>query len=151
MSPRIVTASAQVRARKRALTAWRLPSSQDQRVRTHLGAGRERRRTARPAAERQDRRLELAPPLRQLVDLGRRGWRQLAAADDPGLLQLAQSLAENVRADVGDAGAEVGEALRPEEELPDDEQRPSLSQQVGGVGDAATVELRPRARHGGRV
>ena len=45
--------------------------------------------------------------------------------DDTGLLQLAQSLREDVGAGVGKPRTQVGEALRPEQQLTDDEQRPA--------------------------
>jgi hypothetical protein len=75
---------------------------------------------AGPATEREDRGFEFASPLRQLVDLGRGRRGETAAAQDPGALQLTQALAQHVGAEVRDAGAEVGEPLRTQKQLPDD-------------------------------
>jgi hypothetical protein len=57
------------------------------------------------------------------------------------LLELAQPLGEHVGAELLQPGAEVGEALRPEHELADDEQRPALAHYIERAGDAARVAI----------
>ena len=117
--------------------------------REHRGVGAERRvrgrdrRLAAPAAEPEHDRLELAAPVGQLVHLrGGRG-RELVAPDDAALLKLAQALREHVGADVRQAGAQVGEALRAEQQLAHDEQRPALADEVERAGDSAAVAVGP--------
>jgi hypothetical protein len=43
---------------------------------------------------------------------------------------------------VGQAGPQVGEALGPEQQLADDEQRPALADDIEGAGDATAVSVR---------
>ena len=91
-----------------------------------------RRRSVRaaPAAESDQHRLELHAGLAQLVDLGRgRRWK-LAPDDDPGPLESAEALREDVGAELRQPGADVGEALRAEQQLADDHQGPALADDV---------------------
>ena len=61
--------------------------------------------------------------------------------EDTGLLKLAQPLREDVGAGVGETRAQVGEALRAEQQLPHDEQGPALADQVEGVGETARLPV----------
>jgi hypothetical protein len=96
-----------------------------------------------PGAERVEHRRDLVAALGELVDLrgGRRG--ELALADDAVLLEVAQAHGEDVRARVGEARAEVGEALGPEHQLAHRHQRPALSEDVERAGDPARVAVGP--------
>ena len=106
-----------------------------------------KRRLAAPAAELEDDRLEREAALGQLVDARARRRRELAPAHEPGLLELAQALGEHVGAEARQAGAQVGEALRAEQQLADDQQRPALADDVEGARDAAAVAVGPFGRH----
>jgi hypothetical protein len=103
--------------------------------------GRERRDAA-PAAEREHDRLELPATRGERVDLGARGGRELVVLEDPGRLEVAQALREDVGAEVGQAGAQVGEALGAEQQLAHDEERPALADDVEGAGDATAIPVR---------
>ena len=115
------------------------------RVDAELAPLRRERRLASPPAEGEHDRLELPAPVGQLVHAraGRRG--ELGALHDARLLELAQPLGQHVRADVGQAGAQVGEALGPEQQLANHEQRPSLPDEVERAGDPAGVSVRTHA------
>ena len=75
------------------------------------------------------------------------GGRQRAAAHDAGLLELAQPLRQDVRAQVRHAGAQIGEPLRPEQQLAHDEQRPPLPDHVEGACDPARIAVGSLAGH----
>src|SRR6266545_3993794 len=96
--------------------------------------GRRIDRAKTPERERADDRLELAAVGGQLVDLRRR-----RRVQTPFRLQLLEPRREDVRADAGQAGSEVGVALRALEQLPDDEERPALPNLAEGVGDGAVL------------
>ena len=59
----------------------------------------------------------------------------------PDCLEVAQALGEDVRADVWESGAQVGEALGPQQQLADDEQRPALADDVERACDPAAVAV----------
>ena len=86
-------------------------------------------------------------PFGELVDVRRRRRWESAAAHDAGLFELAQPLGEHVRAALGQAGVKVGEPLGAEQQVPDDEQRPPLADQVEGVGGGASVAIGPHRGH----
>ena len=117
--------------------------------RDHEGVGAERgvarreRRLAAPAAELEDDRLEREAAVGELVDARARRRRELATAEEPGLLELAQALGEHVGAQVRQARAQVGEALRAEQQLAHDQQRPALADDIEGARDAAAVAVGP--------
>ena len=104
---------------------------------------------AAEAPERQHDGLELAPALGELVDPRARGRRERAPTHDARLLELAQALGEDVGADVGEAGAQVGEALGAEQQLADDEQGPPLTGDVEGSRDPAAVAVGALGRRHG--
>lgn len=95
--------------------------------------------------------LELMAPPGQLVHLGAGGRRQPAAAEDLGLLELAQALGEDVRAHVWQAGPQIGEALRAEQQLAHDEQRPALADDVERARHPAAVSERRRHYQAGQA
>ena len=98
-----------------------------------------------PAPEREEHRLEPGAGLGQLVDHGPDRRPQPALAHDPGPLQLAQPLRQHVLAHRAEPAVQVREPLRAVEQLPDDEQRPSLAHRVEGPGDPAAVAVGPSA------
>ena len=87
--------------------------------------------------------MELAAPIRELVERSARA----PALHDAAFLELAESLGEHVRARA-ERDAEIAEALRSQEELADDEQRPALPDDVEGPGDTAGISVAAQARHG---
>ena len=94
-----------------------------------------------PAGELEDRALEAAAELGQLVDdAGGRGF-ELAAADDPFRLEVAQPLGQHVGRGSADGAVEFGEAQRPEQQLAHDQQRPALPDPVEGAGEAARLAV----------
>src|SRR5206468_4094496 len=95
-----------------------------------------------PASELEDHRLEGLPALGQLVDPGSGRRRELAAAEQIRLLELAQALGEDIGAHVRQAGPEVAETLGAEQELAHHEQRPALADEVESPGYAAGVAVR---------
>jgi hypothetical protein len=92
-----------------------------------------------PAAELDQRALQSSPEVGELIggDRGRR--RQLAAANDARLLQLPQSLGEDVGGRAADVAGQLGEAQRPEQQLADDQQRPALADPVESSGETARL------------
>ena len=62
----------------------------------------------------------------------------------PGDYYVAKLRGRDV-AGVGQAGTKVGEALRSENQLADDEQRPPLADQIEGARDAAGISVGPHA------
>ena len=96
-----------------------------------------------PVAEGAEGRLELAAPLGELINLGRRrGRERTPAADDAVSLELAKALGEHVRARGRQARADVGEALGPVAQLAQDQDRPALTHQLERVGEPAEVVVR---------
>jgi hypothetical protein len=112
-------------------------------VEAHRGVGPGQREARAPGTQRVEHRRELVAAVGELVDLrgGRRG--ELALADDAVLLEVAQAHGQDVRARVGEAHAEVGEALGPEHQLAHGHQRPALSEDVERAGDPARVAVGP--------
>src|SRR6266511_4025689 len=86
--------------------------------------GRRIDRAKTPERERADDRLQLAAVGGQLVDLRRRRRIQTTFRHQPTSLQLLEPRREDVRADAGQAGSEIVEALRPLEQLPDNQEQP---------------------------
>jgi hypothetical protein len=66
---------------------------------------------------------------------------------DSGLLELSQALSKYVRAEVRQSSPQVGEALRSEHELADDEQRPTLADQVQCPRYPARIPVAALYRH----
>ena len=62
-------------------------------------------------------------------------------ATTSAVLELAQALGEDVGAQDSEAGAQVGEALRAEQQLAHDEQGPALADEVERAGDPAAVAV----------
>jgi hypothetical protein len=63
------------------------------------------------------------------------------------LLKIALALREDVGPEVGQACAQVGEPLGPEQQLAHDEQRPSLPNHVQCAGDPARIAVCALAGH----
>lgn len=94
---------------------------------------------AAPADQRMDGLLETAAELGQFVnDARRRGW-QLPPVDDPVRLESPEPVGEQVGGYPGQVVPQVGEPLRSEEELPDDEERPATSNVIECPGQGAVL------------
>jgi hypothetical protein len=102
-----------------------------------------------PVSERDHDRLEVLTVLGQLVDPRAGGGRELAAPHDARLFELPESVRDDARLGVGESCAQVGEALRPEQQLADHQERPALADDVEGArhraGFADTVQPDPDA------
>src|SRR5262249_21641193 len=72
---------------------------------------------------------------------------QEAAPDDSTAFELLEPLGEHVRRDPREARAQVGEALRPEDEVADDEQRPAFPDEIERAGDPAVLSVAPDRFH----
>ena len=88
-------------------------------------------------------RLQRPAALGQLVDQPRRGRRQLPALHQPRRVEVAQPLREEVRPHAGQPVAEIGVALRTEQQLADDQQRPALPEQVQRTGHRTELAVGP--------
>src|SRR5687768_13719556 len=115
------------------------PEGQHQRVDAERMALHQLRRARAPTAEGHDHALEIRAPFGELVHPRGGGRREFAAADDPRFLQLLEALGEDVRADARQTGAEVGETLRTEDQLANDQEGPPLADEVEGVGRRASI------------
>ena len=100
-----------------------------------------------PAPERVEDVLELGAPLGQLIHARGGGRRQRAPAQDARGLQLAEALGQHVGAGVGKAGAQIGEALGAEHQLPDDHQGPALADPVQRSGDPTRIAVSSGGSH----
>ena len=88
------------------------------------------------------------PSSRQRVDGAGDRRRQLLAVDEPGVLQLAQPVGQQVGGDAGQLGAQVTVAAGAADELAQDQQRPSLAEDVQAEGDGAVLLVTPLGWHG---
>src|SRR5205807_10497831 len=113
--------------------------------------GRRAERAGAPECEFPHDRLQLEAVVRQLVDPGGGRWRQRLLRGDAGGLEVAEPGCEDVRSDSGQALGEVGVALRPPQQLADDEQGPAVADDVEGVSHGAVlvVVLRHVLDHSG--
>ena len=100
-----------------------------------------------PAPERKDDLLEITAPVGERVDVRRRRRRELVALDDARALEFAQAIGDDVGARVREASLEIGETLRPEQQLADHEQRPALADEIESVGDRAAIAVCTLGRH----
>ena len=112
-------------------------------VEAHRGVGPGEREARAPEAERVEHRRDLVAAVGELVDLRGGGRRELALADDARAPRGRAGAGEDVRARVGEPGAEVGEALGPEQQLAHRHQRPALAEDVERAGDPARVAVGP--------
>ena len=63
------------------------------------------------------------------------------------LLELVQAMREDVLADAGQTGPQVGEPLRAEQQLTHDQQRPPLTDEVEGTRHPARIVVVPPDGH----
>ena len=66
---------------------------------------------------------------------------QPASSYDAGSVELVEPLGEDVLAHLAKPASEVGEALRPEQQLAHDEQRPALADDVERARDPAGITV----------
>src|SRR5919112_5200025 len=140
----------QLVARSEALCGARVEhrsEGEDERIDPQCGVARPRRGAGSPAPQLGNDRLELLAPVSELIDPGSRRRGKHPAPHDPGSLELAQALGEDVGAHIRQAGAQVGEALGAKQELAHYQQRPALAYQVEGVGGGASVAVRAHGSH----
>jgi hypothetical protein len=102
--------------------------------RNHQGVDGERacgsmRRAPSPSAESEQDRVQLATPIRELVESSSRA----PVLHDAARLQLAEPLREHVRA-CSERDPEIAESLWSEQELANDEQRPAFPDDVEPSG-----------------
>jgi hypothetical protein len=92
----------------------------------------------------QQRRLQLPSPPGQFVRPRARGRLERAAPEHARLLELAEALREHALAGPRQSPPQVGEALRAEQQLAHDEQRPPLADQIERTGETAGIVVHPR-------
>ena len=104
-----------------------------------------------PPAQHVDHALELPTRARERVH-GSAAVRSRAALDDARLLEAAQPLHEERARDPGKPAIELVEAMDAGQELPNDEGRPAISQDLQSPRDRTvlTVEKHPRTSPGPR-
>lgn len=96
-----------------------------------------------PGGERLEHGLEVATPRGERVDRSRGGRRQLASLHHAVRGEIAQPLREDGGCDAGQAGGEVGEALRAEPEIAHDQHRPAIADDVERPRDRARLAVGP--------
>ena len=112
-----------------------------------LGPGR-LGRPRPPGAEPGDDRLQPHAPVGQLVHPGAGRWIQLPPPYGSRSLELAKSLCQDVGAGGWQALAQVGEALRAQQQLANDQQRPTLADEVESVGETTRLAIGALGCHG---
>src|SRR5919112_1953715 len=150
LSSEDVLPEVQLVARSEALCGARVEhrsEGEDERIDPQCGVARPRRGAGSPAPQLGNDRLELLAPVSELVDPGSRRRGKLPAPHDPGPLELAPALGEDVWARARQAGAQIGEALGAEQQLANHQERPALAYQVEGVGGGASVAVRAHGSH----
>ncbi len=101
-----------------------------------------------PLAEGHQHRIEVEPLLGEPVAVAGADLILVGlAAEDPGVHQPAESLAEQRARDV-ERSLEVVESLDPGEGLAEDHQRPPVAEQAGRPGDRASLLCELRGAHG---
>ena len=104
--------------------------------------GRVGQQRAAPTTERLDRRAQLASALGQPEQRRRDGGRGLLALDDSRLLELTQSIGEQVRRDPRQAAAQIGVAAGvAQQQLAHDQQRPAVADDVERLGETAELPV----------
>src|SRR5947208_10505115 len=103
-----------------------------------------------PAGERSDDRLEAKPGSGQRIYLGSGRGRQHLTFDESLVLEASKARREHVCRNSRQAVEQVAIALRPGEQLPDDEQRPPLADGVQGARNRAELAIAATG-HGHRV
>src|SRR5262249_26291193 len=95
-----------------------------------------------PPAELHDRRLERRARLRERIELPRSGRRGLPLFHEARFRHFLEPFGEQIRGDPLERVEQIPVAPRPENELPHDEERPSLPHHVQGAGEAAVLLVR---------
>jgi len=100
-----------------------------------------------PPTEILQQRSQRQAPFGEVEQRGRDRRRGFLAAHDSRLFHLAQTIGEQVCGDAGQALQQVGVPGRSRRhELADDQQDPTISDDVEGFGDCAVLLVRPHAR-----
>ena len=94
-----------------------------------------------PAGERSDDRLEAKPGSGQRIHLGGRRQRQHLTFHEPLVLEASQARRQHVGRNPGQPVEQVAVALRPGQQLPDDQQRPPLADGVQGACNRAELAI----------
>src|SRR6266508_2977412 len=100
-------------------------------------------RLGAPATKQQHDVFELGAIGGQLVNHTGRRPRQHAAAHDANLLELLQPGGQNIGRNAWQTLAQLGEALGPEDQVANDQQRPALAHELEGAGEAAELVIAP--------
>src|SRR6187402_1495409 len=101
-------------------------------------------RACSPATQRQQDRMQLAPPIGKLVQRAT----GVAPLDDTRAFELAQPLRQHIRTRA-ECGSQIGESFRSVQELADDEQRPALPNHVESPRDTTGVAVAAQTCHWG--
>ena len=96
---------------------------------------------AAPPSECQEHRLEVPAARGQLIDQAGSRWQRTASGEHARVLEVAQALGEDVLARSRQSPVQVGEPLRPEQQLTHDQERPPFADDVQGAGDATQVSI----------
>ncbi len=92
-----------------------------------------------PRAERLQDRQQGPSPRGEFVDGDRAGRGQPAPGRQPVALHVPEPRGEDVRADAGQVGVQVGVAPRTGEQLPDDQQGPAVADGVERAGGGTVL------------
>src|SRR5690606_29351686 len=92
-----------------------------------------------PGAEGLQDGQQRASAAGEFVDVGGTGRRQPAAGREAVALHVLQPRGQDVRADPGQVGMQVGVAPRTGEQLPDDQQGPAVADGVEGARDGTVL------------
>src|ERR1700678_238097 len=98
---------------------------------------------AKPRDALQDGQDSLPARVAERVDGAPNRGRQVGALDQPIVLELFEPLSEQIGRDAGQLGAQIAVAAGPSDQLAQDQQCPSLTQDVEPAGDRAVLVVVP--------
>ena len=100
-------------------------------------------RACREPPQGGDHGLDLEPPGGRLIGVPRRRWRKAHLSQQAARFELLEALAEDIGTDPRQALPEVGKAAGPEQQLPHDQQRPAIADQLKPMRGAARIAVTP--------
>src|SRR5262245_31691530 len=109
------------------------------------GADRQQELRA-PFGQRHEHRSQAEPGLGQLIDDRGGRWRQTRLRYQAAFLEKRETLAENARADAAQPAAQITEALRPDQQLANDEDGPALADNLRRTRDGTELGI-AKLRH----